>query len=181
MSELLRHRHTVEQYGVRVEIPTKARRISHGSTRSYHTRHARGRVLGRCWKSQYCVMSPAPMVSGWHASLIPDTDDGWRDGACENLVATERMSERSSAAPSSTVSARREAPVALARPVRIRCRSIRAAKVSMVPVKRHRGEPGTHTHGTVQSVNWFRPPPGNLCRARRRRGVGLQGDRFGVR
>ena len=43
----MRHRHTVEQYGVRVEIPTKARRISHGSTRSYHTRHARGHVLGR--------------------------------------------------------------------------------------------------------------------------------------
>ena len=28
MSELLRHRHTVEQYGVRVEIPTEAPRIS---------------------------------------------------------------------------------------------------------------------------------------------------------
>ena len=27
-------RHTVEQYGVRVEIPTKAHRISHSSTRS---------------------------------------------------------------------------------------------------------------------------------------------------
>ena len=37
MSELLRHRHTVEQYGVRVEIPTEAHRVSHGSTRSMYT------------------------------------------------------------------------------------------------------------------------------------------------
>ena len=34
VSELLRHGHTVVQYRVRVEIPTKARRISHGTTRS---------------------------------------------------------------------------------------------------------------------------------------------------
>ena len=30
----MRHRHTVVQYRVQVEIPTKARRISHGITRS---------------------------------------------------------------------------------------------------------------------------------------------------
>ena len=54
MSELLRHRHTVEQYGVRVEIPTKAHRISHSSARSYHTRHARGHVLSRLSDSGGC-------------------------------------------------------------------------------------------------------------------------------
>jgi hypothetical protein len=35
------HRHTVEQYGVRVEISTKTHRISHSSTRSSLT--------GRSW------------------------------------------------------------------------------------------------------------------------------------
>ena len=37
----MRHRHTVEQYGVRVEISTKTHRISHSSTRSSLT--------GRSW------------------------------------------------------------------------------------------------------------------------------------
>ena len=54
VSELLRHRHTVEQYGVRVEIPTKAHRISHSSARSYHTWHARGHVLSRLSDSGGC-------------------------------------------------------------------------------------------------------------------------------
>ena len=46
VSELLRHRHTVEQYGVQVEISTEAPRVSYGSTRSMYTRlQARGHVL----------------------------------------------------------------------------------------------------------------------------------------
>ena len=40
MSELLRHRHTVEQYGVRVEISTEAHKVSHSSTRSSLTGHS---------------------------------------------------------------------------------------------------------------------------------------------
>ena len=57
----MRHRHTVEQYGVRVEIPTKAHRRSHSSARSYHTWHARGHVLSRLSDSGAGV--PTPDVS----------------------------------------------------------------------------------------------------------------------
>jgi len=40
VSELLRHRHTVEQYGVRVDIPTEAHRVYHSSTCSILTRYS---------------------------------------------------------------------------------------------------------------------------------------------
>ena len=50
----MRHRHTVEQYGVRVEIPTEAPKISHIDTRSYHPWHARGPVLSRLSDSGGC-------------------------------------------------------------------------------------------------------------------------------
>ena len=50
MSELLRHRHTVEQYGVRVEIPTEAPRISLVSIAA----HAPAASHTRCsWPSWY--------------------------------------------------------------------------------------------------------------------------------
>ena len=54
MSELLRHRHTVEQYGVRVEISTEAPRISHCGTRSFHTWYARGHGMSRRSDSGGC-------------------------------------------------------------------------------------------------------------------------------
>jgi len=61
VSELLRHRHTVEQYGVRVEIPTEAHRVSHGSTRSMYTSswpcfESNGFLFGR----RYALSVPTP-------------------------------------------------------------------------------------------------------------------------
>jgi hypothetical protein len=61
VSELLRHRHTVEQYGVRVEIPTEAPRVSHGSTRSMYTSswpcfESNGFLFGR----RYALSMPTP-------------------------------------------------------------------------------------------------------------------------
>jgi hypothetical protein len=57
----LRHRHTVEQYGVRVEIPTEAHRVSHGSTRSMYTSswpcfESNGFLFGR----RYALSVPTP-------------------------------------------------------------------------------------------------------------------------
>ena len=65
VSELLRHRHTVGQYGVRVEISTKTHRISHSSTRSSLT--------GRSWpwfeSNDSC--SGVSMSSPCHARHCP--------------------------------------------------------------------------------------------------------------